>query len=57
MFLHDNASLRTDESFQNRDQPEHHKYNSPLERDLQCGMVSAFRLDPMHLIYAGVFKR
>lgn len=39
VFLHDNAPLRMDESFQNRNQPEHHKYNSPLER-LQCGMVS-----------------
>lgn len=57
MFLRDNASLRTDESFQNRDQPEHHKYNSSSECDLQCGMVSTFRLDPMHLIYLGVFKR
>ncbi|XP_036149059.1 uncharacterized protein LOC118647730 isoform X3 [Monomorium pharaonis] len=45
VFLYDNAPLRTDESFQNRDQPEHHKYNSPLERDLQHGMVSMFRLD------------
>ena len=57
VFLCDNAPLRTDESFQNRNQPEHHKYTSPLERDLQCGMVSMFRLDPMHLVYAGVFKR
>lgn len=57
VFLHDNAPLRTDESFHNRDQPEHHKYNSPLERDLQHGMVSTFRLDPMHLVYLGVFKR
>ncbi|XP_036139067.1 uncharacterized protein LOC118644521 [Monomorium pharaonis] len=56
VFLYDNTPLRTDESFQNRDQPEHHKYNSPLERDLQHGMVSMFRLDPMHL-YLGVFKR
>jgi len=57
IFLHDQAPIRTDESFRNRNQPEHHKYTSPLERDLQCGMVSAFRLDPMHLVYAGVFKR
>lgn len=56
IFLHDNAPLRTDESFKNREQLEHHKYDSPLER-LQCGMVSTFRLDPMHLVYAGVFKR
>lgn len=57
VFLNDKAPLRTDESFRNRDQIEHHKYMSPLERDLQCGMVSTFRLDPMHLVYAGVFKR
>lgn len=57
VFLYDNAPLRTDESFHNRDQPKHHKYNSPLERELQHGMVSTFRLDPMHFIYLGVFKR
>lgn len=52
VFLHDNAPLCTDESFKYRDQSEHHKYNSLLERDLQCGTVS-FRLDLMHLVCKG----
>lgn len=49
--------LRTDESFKNKEQPEHHKGTSPLESKLGIGMVSQFRLDTMHLVYAGVFKR
>lgn len=56
IFLDNNAALRTDEAFHNRQQPEHHKGDSPLE-DLQTKMVSEFRLEPMHLVYAGVFKR
>lgn len=49
-------TLRTDESFRNREQPEHHEGTSPLER-LGTGLVSQFRLDAMHLLYIGVFKR
>lgn len=48
--------LRTDESYRQREQPEHHTGDSPLEA-LGTGMVSQFPLDPMHLVYAGVFKR
>lgn len=45
-----NQPLRTDESFRNREQPQHHEGISPLER-LGTGLVSQFRLDAMHLLY------
>ncbi|XP_070168647.1 uncharacterized protein [Polyergus mexicanus] len=48
--------LRTDESFQNQDQPIHHQSYSPL-LIVESKMVSQFRLDAMHLVYSGVFKR
>ncbi|XP_029172836.1 uncharacterized protein LOC114941846 [Nylanderia fulva] len=50
------APLRTDESFKNQMQPRHHKGVSPLLQ-LNTKMVSQFRLEPMHLVYEGVFKR
>ncbi|KAK3918524.1 LOW QUALITY PROTEIN: Ergochrome gene cluster protein, partial [Frankliniella fusca] len=51
------GELRTDESFTERVQPLHPKGMSPLERDLGIKMVSAFRLDAMHLVHGGSFKR
>ncbi|KAK3925977.1 Protein transport protein SEC13-like protein B [Frankliniella fusca] len=48
--------LRSDDSFRHRLDPEHHIGESPLEK-IGTGMVSQFRLDPMHLLYAGVSKR
>ncbi|XP_046394605.1 uncharacterized protein LOC124162203 [Ischnura elegans] len=65
-----NCPLRTDESFQRRDQLEHHlhapgadiddhdngEWRTPLEQ-IGTGMVSQFRLDSFHLVYGGVFKR
>lgn len=56
VYLDLNAPLRTDESFRNQEQPYHHKGVSPLLR-LKTGLVSQFRLDSMHLVYEGVFKR
>ncbi|KAK3911876.1 Nucleolar MIF4G domain-containing protein 1-like protein [Frankliniella fusca] len=53
----DEGEPRTDESFARRDQPGHHNGTSPLERDLGIKMVSQFRLDEMHLVHGGVFKR
>lgn len=55
-FVDLDQPLRTDESFRNREQLQHHEGISPLER-LGTGLVSQFRLDPMHLLYIGVFKR
>ncbi|KAE8741244.1 hypothetical protein FOCC_FOCC013231 [Frankliniella occidentalis] len=57
VFVGVNGDLRTDESFSNREQPSHHKGMSPLERDLNVKMVSQFRLDVLHLVHGGVFKR
>ncbi|KMQ85236.1 hypothetical protein RF55_16325 [Lasius niger] len=56
VFLDLNAPLRTDESFRNQEQPYHHRGVSPLLR-IKAGLVSQFRLDSMHLVYEGVFKR
>lgn len=50
------ATLRTDDSFKNRIQAEHHRCTSILE-DLPIGMVTSFPLDYMHLVLIGVTKR
>ena len=51
-------TLRTDESFQNREDPGHHVGGEPpLEKDLNIPHVSEFHLDPMHMFYLGVPKR
>ncbi|KAK3911574.1 Halomucin [Frankliniella fusca] len=56
VFKDSDAPLRSDDSYKNREQPRHHRGDSPLE-ELGTGMVSAFRLDPMPLLWAGVSKR
>jgi len=56
-FTNLDAPLRTDDSFLNRDDPAHHKnIISPLE-EIGTNMVSQFPLEPLHLVYLGVFKR
>jgi len=49
-------TLRTDEAFKNRSQPEHHTGDSILEK-LPIGMISQIPLDYMHLVCLGVTKR
>lgn len=56
IFLNIMARLRSDESFSNRRNPEHHNTDSPLEC-IGTGMVSQFRLDGMHMVHLGVQKR
>ncbi|XP_074034714.1 uncharacterized protein [Leptinotarsa decemlineata] len=56
VFPEVSATLRTDQSFKNRSQPEHHISLSDLEK-LNIGMVSQVPLDYMHLICLGVMKR
>ncbi|XP_071629828.1 uncharacterized protein [Temnothorax longispinosus] len=57
IFIDMDADLRTDESFNTRQNPQHHTNNvSPLET-IGTGMVSQFRLDSMHLKDQGAFKR
>lgn len=55
-YLELDQPLRTDESFMNREQPSHHRTESLLEV-IPTGMVSQFRLDVLHLVHFGVFKR
>jgi len=47
---------RTDDSYRNRTDRSHHTGQSPLEM-IGIGMVSQFRLDPMHLLDRGAFRR
>jgi len=49
-------TLRTDESFRNQEQPYHHQGRSPL-LNIETLLISQFRLDGLHLIDLGVFKR
>jgi len=56
VFLEIHNTLRTDEAFKNRSQPEHHIDDSILEK-LPVGMISQIPLDYMHLICLGVTKR
>lgn len=52
-----NGQKRTDESFIDRRNPEHHLGLKPLEERLNIGMVSQFRLEYFHLVCVGVIKR
>lgn len=53
-YLQLDEVLRTDQSFFNQEQPYHHIGRSRLE---VIGLVSQFRLDGLHLVHLGVFKR
>jgi hypothetical protein len=48
--------LRTDESFREREQVQHHTGLSILE-SLPIDMVDSFCIDPMHLVYLGVMRK
>ena len=48
--------VRTYESYRNRTDPSHHTGQSP-QGMVGFGMVSQFRLDPMHLLDRGAFRR
>ncbi|KAK3913337.1 Halomucin [Frankliniella fusca] len=60
VFLNINAPLRTDEDFRLRRDEDHHngdiEIETPLEQ-INISMVSQFRLDTLHLVDIGVFKR
>lgn len=55
-FPKTDAQLRTDTSFLNRTDEEHHKGLSPFVA-LNMGMVTQFPIDYMHLVCLGVTKR
>lgn len=52
-----NATLRNDESFRGRHQPEHHLGYSPLEAISNFKMVEQIPLDYMHLICLGIVRK
>lgn len=51
------AQLRTDESFTNRSNEEHHIGTSPLLRIIGLGLISFIPLDYMHLCCLGIMKK
>jgi len=54
-FINLDASLRTDESFKNQDDPLHHTGVSSLLKI--SNMILQFRLDSFHLVWHGGFRR
>lgn len=50
-------AARTNESFRNKDDPEHHMGKSPLENINAIDMTTSFILDYMHLACIGVMKK
>ncbi|XP_046408651.1 uncharacterized protein LOC124173179 isoform X1 [Ischnura elegans] len=57
VFNECDAELRTDDTFKNRNQKDHHLANSPLENIQNFGMVSQFPLDFMQQVCLGVMRR
>lgn len=58
VFLDTSASLRTDTSFRNRFDTEHHKRQEPtILESLNIDMIKQFPLDYMHLVLLGVMKK
>lgn len=55
VFLNEDEEKRTNESFRQRSQPEHHRENSPIER-LSSDTVKQVPLDYLHLILVGLAK-
>jgi len=55
VFLDENAVLRTNRNFRNRENEEHHVSFSPFEN--LPDMIDNFPLDYMHMICLGVMKR
>lgn len=55
-FPSNDMPLRTNESFRNRTDSDHHHGTSPLEQT-SLDMVSGFPLDYMHLVCLGIMRR
>ena len=56
LFLHNDAPLRTDNSFRCQENAEHHKQRSPF-CNLPLDMINDFPIDYLHLVNLGVTKR
>lgn len=56
VFLSLNSNSRTDESFRNRSDPDHHRGSTILE-SLEIDLIKQIPLDYMHLVLLGVTKR
>lgn len=57
-FPRTNCTRRTDESFREREQPEHHKELRSIIEELDINMVDDFPVsDPLHLVELGVMRR
>lgn len=57
-YPHTNCAKRTDQSFRNREQMEHHKERSLIEDIIGFDMVAdVVTSDPLHLLHLGVIKR
>lgn len=57
IFTDMNAKLRTDESFRSKEDPNHHKGDTPLT-DLPIDMVSSFVVgDDLHLLHLGLVRK
>lgn len=55
-YQEQDALIRTDESYRNREHGLHHVGFSILE-NLEIDMIEAFFIDPMHLVYLGCMKK
>ncbi|KAL2096819.1 hypothetical protein ACEWY4_007310 [Coilia grayii] len=51
------SALRTDESFRDQTDPDHHKEGESALLQINVGMVSQFVLDFMHLVCLGVVRK
>lgn len=56
-FPETNATERTNKSFRERHDEEHHKYTTPIEELEQIDMVKQFPIDYLHNICLGVTKK
>lgn len=57
LFLESKADLRTDDSFAQMADTEHHLPEPSPLNNLNIGMVTCFPHDPMHLVYRGVMRK
>lgn len=52
-----NFTIRTDDQFRLKVQPEHHNGTRIIEKIPDFNMITDFVIDPMHLLYLGIMKK